>query len=167
MKCHVLLGIFAFCVLVILATALIGIKGMVGASHAPLAPGPGVVPKGLKSAGLGLQAIPTSTNGQGITLAQVRQYVITNPFPGGPTISGQAPQIVSIQLVTSLQAEQLLNGEETGLPANAMVYLVILHGPFILTNVHSPAPIKMQPSPGGFEVFDAQTGNMLEWGTHA
>jgi hypothetical protein len=53
----------------------------------------------------GSPAIPPTTNGTLLSVTDVQHYVLTHPFPGGPTVSHQQPKIVKLQLMTSGQAK--------------------------------------------------------------
>lgn len=46
----------------------------------------------------GMPAIPPNVGVALLTPAEVEHYVKTHPFPGGPTASGQAPQIKKLLL---------------------------------------------------------------------
>jgi hypothetical protein len=94
----------------------------------------------------------------------VESYVQTHPFPGGPTASGQAPPIMTLQLTTSQKASQIMGGEYVGLSANASVYYVLLKGPFVMKYIPVPPGVQIPTANLVEEVFDAHTGNLLVWG---
>jgi hypothetical protein len=67
--------------------------------------------------------------------------------------------------MTSRNASRVMRGEYVGLPDDALVYYVLLKGPFIPENI-----ITLTGADSGIvdrmeEVFDAYTGNQLLWGT--
>lgn len=107
---------------------------------------------------------PTQKGVPAFTVADVRQYLATHAFPGGPTVSGAPSTIVQIVFITSKQASELMQGESIGLPDKALVCYVELHGPFLLTKAHTPPGQPTPVAPNGELVFDAQTGNLLLWG---
>jgi hypothetical protein len=59
-----------------------------------------------------------------------------------------------------------MHGESTGLPDDAMVCYVELRGPFnpVMMSIPPGAGGQQKPVETGEEVFDAETGNLLEWG---
>jgi hypothetical protein len=89
-----------------------------------------------------------------------------NDFAGGPTVSGAPPTILKILFVSSKQASDLMHGESTGLPDGALACYVELRGPFnpVMMSVPPGTRIQQKPVEIGVEVFDAETGNLLEWG---
>jgi hypothetical protein len=117
----------------------------------------------------GVPAIPPhlridATNIAAFTESDVRQYVSSQqsfgqiaPLPGTTVV------IVKIEFLTSQAATKLI-GESTGMPASHLLCYVELSGDFSLPT-----------GPGGGstsatvhtiqEVFDAQTGNLLEIGS--
>jgi hypothetical protein len=115
----------------------------------------------------GMPAIPPRTNGTLLSIADVQHYVLTQPFPGGPTVSHQQPKIVKLLLTTSRQASNLLGGEYVTSSENLKVYFVVLNGPFLMENISLPQGINEMPTANHvFEVFDAQTGNLIVWGIY-
>lgn len=154
--------ILALCCLLLLVIST-SISGQAAASpvQTPLA---SVMPS---SSSFGLPAIrpslPAGTSAR-FTIADVKAYLRTHPFFGGPTIQGATKSIVTIQFMTSQQASTLMQGETTGLSANATVCYVKLHGPFTLAGAPVPSGAKQLPDVAdGVEIFDAQTGNLLMW----
>ena len=135
----------------------------VNASTPP--PGPAHVVQFANSVNGGAPAIAPRSDGQLLTRTDISQYVTTHQSAGGPTTSGAFPQMKWDRLVTSKAAETLLKGEQTGLKDNAMVHVVLLHGPFVLTEMLAPPGVKIPTVSDIYEVFDAQTGNLLLWGT--
>jgi hypothetical protein len=114
----------------------------------------------------GVPAItPRTQSTPAFTVEDVRAYYQTNPFHGGPTVSGTPPTIVSIKFITSQQARTLMGDESVSRPDGALVCYVELLGPFFPTCVSVP-PGQALPATvdGGVEVFDVQTGNLLVWG---
>lgn len=102
------------------------------------------------------------------TVKDVRTYLTKSkqPFPDGPTVSGKLPTILSIEFMASKEASIRI-GEATGLPDQALVCYVELYGPFDMSKVTVPPHKKTLPPMNiGVEVFDAQTGNLLETWAH-
>lgn len=109
----------------------------------------------------GQSAIPPHKDGTLLAVADVQQYVSTHPFPIGPVAPGAHLKLVSIQLMTSKEASIQMRGEYIGLPDNALVYYVVVKGPFLenilsVTNPTGPHTFNL-----GEEAFDAKTGNLL------
>lgn len=113
----------------------------------------------------GASAIPAHRENTLLSVEDVQRYVLTHSCPIGPTASGGLPKIVVVQLMTSRNASKVMGGEYVGLPDDALVYYVLLKGPFIpefvITVAGAPAGIVGNMD----EVFDAYTGNQLLWGT--
>lgn len=95
------------------------------------------------------------------TLADVANYIQTKSFM--TTTSGTPPVITNAEFITAQQASALLDGEYIGRPDNALVCYVELQGPF---RVKGPLPsgATVPTVNTGYELFDAQTGNLLMWG---
>ncbi|MGB8348538.1 MAG: hypothetical protein WCD86_26905 [Ktedonobacteraceae bacterium] len=92
----------------------------------------------------------------------VQQYVLTHEFPSGAVVPGHTIKILSIKLMTRQQADE--QGHELGAYSTTKwVYVVTVEGPFYTTYVKSPVN-SSQTVPQGYEVFDAHTGDTLEWG---
>lgn len=116
--------------------------------------------------GPGTAAITPRTNAPvAYTAADVAQYIKENGFAGGPVVSGSHLVIEKILFITSKQASALTQGESVGRPDNAIVCYVQLRGPFY-PDVDVPYGVSNANITllRGFEIFDAHTGNMLEWG---
>jgi len=92
----------------------------------------------------------------------VQHYVLTHEFPSGAVLPGHTIKILSIKLMTRQQADE--QGHELGAYSTTKwVYVVTLEGPFYTTYVKALGSF---PSTAlkGYEVFDAHTGDTLEWG---
>ena len=113
----------------------------------------------------GASAIPAHQNNTLLSVTDVQQYVLAYPCPIGPTVSGGLPKIVVIQLMTSRNASRVMGGEYVGLPDDALVYYVLLKGPFIPENIITITGADIGIADRMEEVFDAYTGNQLVWGT--
>jgi hypothetical protein len=96
-----------------------------------------------------------------ITAADVQPYLQTHSFMGGPTLSGKSPTI-TITFMTAKQAGAKL--VTTFGPSIQMVYYVEFQGPFLMENESLPPGVAVPTAQTGFEVFDAQTGDLIEWG---
>ncbi len=94
----------------------------------------------------------------------MQRYVLTHPPSIGPTVSGGPPEIVVIQLMTSRNASRVMGGEYVEPSDNALVYYVLLKGPFIPENIITVAGEDIGMAGSMDEVFDAYTGNQLLWG---
>jgi|SRR5579884_901008 hypothetical protein len=95
------------------------------------------------------------------TAADVAQYIKTGSSIR--TISRAVPAITKTEFITAQQASNLLQGESIGRPDNALVCYVELRGPF---HVEGPLPqgASNPTLSTAYELFDAQTGNLLMWG---
>jgi len=101
------------------------------------------------------------------TTSDVTQYILQHGSPAGPLVKGAHITFEKIVFVTSLDASQLMKGESTGLPNNALVCYVLIHGPFQATGMHlNPVvgPKSAPVVPLTDIVLDARTGNLLVWG---
>ncbi len=87
--------------------------------------------------GSGLPAI--HHHGKGApTPDEVRKFVLSHQYPGGPTTTGQPPTILGIGFITAKAAsakfQSLLRDRSMGLPDTATVIYVELQGPFAISN---------------------------------
>ena len=100
------------------------------------------------------------------TKADVQAYLKKHPFPSGPAVVGASPRILSINFITAKDASEQMGESENslGLPNASLVCYVKWKGPFTMTNVDTPVGTSpFPPIEFGAEIFDAQTGNILEW----
>ncbi|HEY7125794.1 MAG TPA: hypothetical protein VH540_17695 [Ktedonobacterales bacterium] len=105
---------------------------------------------------LGVPAIQPHLSGiPSFTAEDVRQYFKANGFPGadGPFT------ILKILFITSGEVCERTRDESTGLESGALVCFVELQGTFYPFSY--PPGFHPRPSPYAYEVFDAQTGNLL------
>lgn len=104
------------------------------------------------------------------TLADVRQALQTHSFRGGPILSGEQPVIETVAFMTMKElAAHLaaLTGHVVtpGAYPNRLVSYAQLRGPFFMAAQSVPAGGQIPTAARGFEVFDAHTGQLFEWGT--
>lgn len=105
------------------------------------------------------------------TLADVRQALQTHSFRGGPTLSNGQPAIEMLAFMTMKKMAAYLSSQTghnvlPGAYPDRIVCYVQLRGPFLMEAEHllgGQIPLAAR----GFEVFDAQTGLLFEWGTLA
>ncbi|HEV2235962.1 MAG TPA: hypothetical protein VGR57_04790 [Ktedonobacterales bacterium] len=126
---------------------------------------------------LGMPAIDVTRPGQvpAFTEADVRAfYTLSHGFPGGRLVGGGAPPIQSIIFMPASQAESgVMHHDTTGLPASALVCVVVVSGPMRWTGhggpsirygPGTPVPTLAPITAPGYMVFDAATGNLLVYG---
>ncbi len=104
----------------------------------------------------------TRTGIPAFTLADVTQYFKEHPFL---TTAGKPGTIVKLAFMTSAQASVLMKGESVGLPDDALVCYVELHGPFLLNGISVPQGAKIPTVQNVYYVIDAQTGRELVFGS--
>lgn len=122
----------------------------------PMQPAPGLVPPRGRA----------STNSSAVVFStqDVQAYVLAHGFVGGPVVPGHTLKVLNIQLMTPQQADAQ-GAELESYTSTKMVYVVKMEGPFYTTNVKAPANGNgPATAPTGYEIFDAHTGDMLEWG---
>lgn len=156
-------GILAICALGIIVFALSTVGGVQAQEPSHLANAPA------SQQSLGIPAIvPTlnsaTTTPPTFTVEDVKRYIASHGFHGGPTVTGNKPQIRVIAFISSKQASTRLHDASIGLPDTAVVCYVELGGPFqVRASLPSGAP-PFPPSNIGVDIFDAQTGNLvMEW----
>ncbi len=110
------------------------------------------------------------------TESDVGDYIAANGFPGGKAFAADGvtpviPAISRVSFVPREQAEALLQGESLGsIPPGTLVCYVEFAGPIHVNPNTIMYPPDLSGSPGqivmasGHEVFDARTGNLLNWG---
>lgn len=103
----------------------------------------------------------TRTGTPAFTVSDVRNYINTHPFPGGPTLSGKPLTITSIEFITSAVASARLNGEDIGVPPGQLVCYVQLTGEYNPLDVSVPPGFHLDTEDTATEIFDATTGNLL------
>lgn len=113
-------------------------------------------PPGGKAITPHLNAIPSYTTGD------VRQFILASGLDQ-TTTAGTPSTITKIAFMTTSQASTLLQGESIGRPDGAMVCYVELRGPFTIEGP-VPAGATLPTAQRAYDIFDAQTGNILMWG---
>lgn len=108
----------------------------------------------------------TSNGTPAITKSDVIQYINANGYAGGPVVSGGHVVIEKILFISAKQASALIRGESADRPDTTIVCYVQLRGPFIIEALDVPPGVTNQVPPvlRGYEIFDAYTGNQLQWG---
>ena len=114
----------------------------------PMHPAPGITPKTNAAVAFGTQ--------------DVQQYVLTHEFPAGAVVPGHTIKIISIKLMTRQQADEQGHELDAYTTTN-MVYVVYVDGPFYTTYVKTLVGVTSTVLEG-YEIFDAHTGDVLEWG---
>jgi len=102
-----------------------------------------------------------------LTAQQVRQYVETHRFWIGPTVTGDAFTILTIQLMTAQQTYQTEQADYLGVPDNTLVYYVKARGPFkpVGLHLHLASGVKLPSTiDSAYEIWDAHSGKLLEEG---
>lgn len=157
----------SFFMIVATCVALVIIGGLMitflGKTNAPSTAGSPTVGQTMVTSPPGVPAIQPTISGAipSYTLADVATYIQTQHLLR--TTSGTSPVITNSEFITAQQASALINGESIGRPDNALVCYVALQGPFQV-NVPAPPGSSLPDSNTAYEVFDAQTGNLLLWG---
>jgi hypothetical protein len=103
------------------------------------------------------------------TEAEVRTYISTHPFLDRSVsiVDGGSQTIQSIQFMTMRDARIITKAYENFSDSNAIVCLVTLYGPFLLSIGAPPPYLQLRgwrfPSTIDivYEMFDGQTGNLL------
>lgn len=103
----------------------------------------------------------TRTGTPAFTVSDVKNYINTHPFPGGPTLSGKPLTITSVEFITSAVASARLNGENIDVPATQLVCYVQLTGEYNPLYVSVPPGFHLNTEDAATEIFDATTGNLL------
>jgi hypothetical protein len=93
-----------------------------------------------------------------VTDDQVRSYVMAHGVPR--TVLASNVAIVSTRLVSSQQVRTLLHSARLNVSDQEPMWLVILSGKFVFSGPPGQTPT----FPIGVEVFDAQTGNLMQYG---
>lgn len=155
-----LLPVIGLVVLVLLSLALLSSR--TNANSTPTAPPE--LQRALSPTGsnTGMTAIiPKSNAAIAFSASDVKTYIQAHGFMSGAVVPGHTLKILSIQLMTLQQADAH-GAELVSYTSTKMVYVVKMEGPFYNTNVKTLAngPVT---SLVGYEIFDAHTGNMLEW----
>ncbi len=101
-----------------------------------------------------------------ITKSDVIQYINANGYAGGPDDTGGHPIIEKVLFISAKQASALIQGESADRPDNTIVCYVQLRGPFTVGGMAVPLGVKNSTPTilRGYEIFDAYTGNLLQWG---
>ncbi len=159
----VILGILVICSLGIIVFALSTVGGVQAQKPSHLANA------SASQQPIGIPAItPTlnsaTPNSPTFTVEDVIQYIAKHGFNGGPTVTGNNPQIHVIDFISSKEASTRLSGASIGLPDTAVVCYVELGGPFQVEGSLPPGAPPFPQSNIGVDIFDAQTGNLvMEW----
>lgn len=113
----------------------------------------------VKPASVGLPTIQTTGN---LSTTQVQAFVISHPFPGGAAQG--SVKVTQLRAMTAGQFDASRH-DDLGLPVTEPVIYVQLAGSFHITGVTSPQGSPSTSSATSvYEVFDATTGNLMEWG---
>jgi hypothetical protein len=99
-------------------------------------------------------AVPAGSSAATFTTDDVRQYVLSHPV-WMATTTGPVT-VAQITFMTSGALSVQLNGESIGRPDTALVCYAELHGVFSF-----PGPATNTTAHTAYEVFDAQTGNLI------
>lgn len=134
--------------LVIFSPGSVSGAAQTSAHPRPLKPASGITPKSKAAIAFSVQ--------------DVQQYVLTHEFPAGAIVPGHTIKILSIKLMMRQQADKQGYELETYTTTN-WVYVVTVEGPFYTTYVKALGTFPSTVSQGE-EIFDAHTGDTLEWG---
>ncbi len=110
-------------------------------------------------------SVSSSPNTPNFTVDDVKAYIPTATEPKLVAVQGSHLTIEKVLFISSKEATQLMRGKNPGLPDDALVCFVLLKGPIYVQVDYAPGtsanPAATAPEIG--EVFDAHTGNLLEW----
>lgn len=112
------------------------------------------------------RSISSSPDIPSFTADDVKTYIPTSTEPRLKPVLGASLMIEKILFISSREATELMQGSDPGLPDDALVCVVLLKGPFYVQVGYAPG---RQANPAATAskigiVFDAHTGNLLEWG---
>jgi hypothetical protein len=104
------------------------------------------------------------------TLDDVRQALQTHSFRGGSTLTGNQPIAETVAFMTMKELAVYLSSQTghavtPGAYPTRLICYVQLRGPFLMVAQSVPPGEKIPTAARGFEVFDAHTGMLFEWGT--
>ncbi len=131
-------------------------------------------PASSTSPGIGQPAITHNASaaastvcGTTMTTSDVQTYLAAHLIPQGMSVTSGTPTVASIDLqnVTtgSINADALVTSTAAcGTTGVQKVYVVTLNGNFRLNGMPMPSTAKVPTGTTATEVFDAQTGNLLE-----
>jgi hypothetical protein len=100
------------------------------------------------------------------TADEMTSYLQSAPAcAGGPTLSGDPPIIETLEFVGCQELTKRLK-LYIGLADDALVWYVVLRGPFLMTMMSLPpgAPPGPHYCHRVVEIYDASTGHLLVWG---
>lgn len=112
----------------------------------------------------GIAAIAaTHRNTNLLSFLDVRHYLDTKGFIGGPTLSGRTPTLQDLRLLSVAQLNNLLNFVLPEQPGDKMVYYAHINGPFLVVpNLPLPVLTTLLPSLSNLPAFLPHLGN-LSW----
>ena len=111
-------------------------------------------------------SVSNSSTTPSYVVADVKAYLLTGSQLEITPVQGAHLSIEKVLFVSDSEATQLMQGEDPGLPANAVVCFALLKGPFhVQVELPPGTPAGADPTATEVgEVFDGHTGNLLEWG---
>lgn len=114
----------------------------------------------------GIAAIPVAHGAHNrLSFLDVRRYLHTKGFVGGPTLNGRAPTLQHLQLLNIFQLNKLLHFPLSKQPGNKLVYYAHLNGPLIVVP-DLPLPVlgTLVPSMGNLSALVSHLGDLSSRG---
>jgi hypothetical protein len=112
--------------------------------------------------GIAAISVATSQHRQ-VSFQDVRHYLKSKGFAGGPTLTGRAPKLKNLQLTDINRLGHLLHLLLPQLPGNKAVYYAQLEGPFILLP-QIPLPTLATLVPGAPDLPTSIPKNLVNLG---
>jgi len=111
------------------------------------------------------RAASSSPTAPRFTAGDVYTYLLTASQPSLTPVHGAHLTLESVRFVSDSEATKLMGGEDPGVLGKTLVCVALVTGPFHVTIDQAPgsrnSPTQIVNKVG--VVFDAHTGNLLEW----
>lgn len=140
--------------------------GVIAADARTAQPQPARRPQGMLPPARGIAAISVPHGNQNLlSFLDVRRYLHSRGFIGGPTLSGKSPDVQDLRLTNILDLNNLLHFTIPHQPGNEQVYYAHLKGPMlVLPDLPLPVLSTLLPSLGNLPAFLPHLGNLSSLG---